>query len=263
MTLKLHAMTCGWLTMPYPLLMDGEEGLLKVPIPSYLIEHPKGTVLFDTGMPLEAREEKEKHIGVAADLFTLHYSPEEQISARLEAAGRDIAKVDYLVNSHLHFDHAGGNSLVPNARLVVQRKEWEAGTVPELCAANHFNPAHFDLGHDRLEVDGEHDLFGDGSVVCVPTYGHTPGHQSLKVRLEDGEVVLCADACYFRKTIEDMRLPQIVNDPEEMRRSLKILKALEAKGARLIYGHDPEFWPKVNEGPLQAVSAGHVARALA
>lgn len=261
MSVKLYATTCGWLTMPYALLMDGEEGLLRIPIPAYLIEHPRGLAVFDTGMPLAACDDMETHIGIASDLFTIHLEAGEQISHRLAGAGFDIARVGYLINSHLHFDHAGGNSLVPNARLVIQRKEWEAASVPELCQANHFNPIHFDLGHDRLEVDGEHDLFGDGSVVCVPTHGHTPGHQSLKVRLDDGEVVICGDACYFRRTIEEMRLPQVLNNPEDAVKSLERLRALQARGAQLVYGHDPEFLPRLNAGPMQEISAAEVALA--
>ena len=60
-----------------------------------------------------------------------------------------------------------------------------------------FNPRDFDLGHKLRLVDGEHDVFGDGSVVCLPTHGHTPGHQSLRLRLDGGEIVLAADARYF------------------------------------------------------------------
>jgi len=100
-----------------------------------------------------------------------------------------------------------------------------------------------------VAVDGEHDVFGDGRVVCVPTYGHTPGHQSLRVELDDGPVVLTADACYLRRTLDDMHLPSVVDDPDAMRRSLERLRALRDAGARLIYGHDPEAWRAVPQAP--------------
>ncbi|MFP6748178.1 MAG: MBL fold metallo-hydrolase [Alphaproteobacteria bacterium] len=113
----------------------------------------------------------------------------------------------YLVNFHLHFDHAGGNHQVKNAQLVIQHREWHAGHDADLMAANGYVAADYDHGHDLKLVEGEHDLFGDGSVVCVPTNGHTPGHQSLQVRLAGGDVLLTGDACYLRQTLENLHLP--------------------------------------------------------
>ena len=258
----LHAMTCGRLRMPYPFLISGEEGVIEVPVPAFFIVHPRGTVLFDTGLPVGIRTDKERELLVAAPFFEVDFAPEADLAARLAAADHDIARVDYVVNSHLHFDHAGGNALVPNARLVVQKREWEAGTIPETIASNYFNPIHYDLGHDRLEIDGEHDLFGDGSVVCVPTYGHTPGHQSLKVRTADGDVALCGDACYLRRTLAELRLPDIVADRDAMLRSLELLRGLVQRGARLVFGHDDVQWSQLNHGPLAVLGANDVARAV-
>ena len=146
---------------------------------------------------------------------------------------------------------AVGNATIPNAQLVVQRPEWEAGHDADLMRKNFYDPKDYDAGHDVLVVDGEHDVFGDGRVVCVPTYGHTPGHQSLRVRLDRGEVVLTADACYLRRTLEEMHLPSVVYDPDAMRQSLRHLRTLRAAGARIFYGHDPEFWETVPQAPLE------------
>ena len=157
--------------------------------------------------------------------------------------------MQYLVNSHLHFDHAGGNVAVPNATIVVQRREWQAAHDEAGIVANNYTPADFDTGQPRLEVDGEHDLFGDGRVICLPTFGHTPGHQSLLVRLDGGDVVLAADACYFRQTLEELRLPLVVHDPVAMLASLQRLRALAAVGTRIVYGHDPESWATMPQAP--------------
>ena len=75
---------------------------------------------------------------------------------------------------------------------------------PDIVARHGLNPRDFDLGHKLRLIDGEHDVFGDGSVICLPTYGHTPGHQSLRVRLGSGEIVLAADACYFCQTLREL-----------------------------------------------------------
>jgi N-acyl homoserine lactone hydrolase len=98
-------------------------------------------------------------------------------------------------------------------------------------------------------LDGEHDLFGDGSVVCIPTHGHTPGHQSLKLRLASGEIVLAADACYFCRSLRERRLPSTARDREGMLATYDRLAAMERAGARIFFGHDPELWATIPHGP--------------
>jgi glyoxylase-like metal-dependent hydrolase (beta-lactamase superfamily II) len=85
--------------------------------------------------------------------------------------------------------------------------------------------------------------------VCLPTHGHTPGHQSLKLRLAGGDVVLAADSCYFCRTLRERRLPRFAYDKEAMLVALDRLAALEAGGARIFFGHDPDFWQSVPQAP--------------
>ncbi len=247
--MRLYAMTTGWLTGSLAGFLAGGKGRIKVPIPCYLIDHPKGRVLFDSGMHPDVAIDPAGRLGLAGSYFEPDYQPNQDVRARLATLDVDTGRIDFLVNSHLHFDHAGGNASVPNARLVVQRREWEAGQDSDLRARNFFDPRDYDLGHDLLLVDGEHDLFGDGRVVCVPTHGHTPGHQSLRVRLDGGEIVLAGDACYLRRTLDELRLPSVVYDEPQMLASLHRLRALQSAGARIFYGHDPEFWATVPQAP--------------
>lgn len=122
---------------------------------------------------------------------------------------------------------------------------------PRLGRPARLNPRDFDLGHKLRLVDGEHDVFGDGSVVCLPTHGHTPGHQSLRLRLRlaSGDTVLAADSCYFCRTLRERRLPRFAHDRDQMLVSLDRLAALEKQGARIFFGHDPEFWQTVPQAP--------------
>lgn len=249
MAVELYAMTCGWLTMSLKAMLEGSEGKIKVPVPTYLIKHPKGNVLFDTGLNKQVQTDPFGRLGDIAKYYAIDFEPGEDVAARLLTLGVEPGDIDYLVNSHLHFDHCGGNDAIDAAPMVVQRREWEAAADPDMAAKIGFMKQDFDHGHDRILADGEHDIFGDGAVVCLPTYGHTPGHQSLKVRLATGDVVLTGDACYLRRTLEEMRLPLILHDADQMRESLKKLKELQDRGARIFFGHDPDFWATVPQAP--------------
>ena len=243
--MRLHAFTCGWLSGPLGLFFAGEHGRLRVPVPVFLIEHPRGRVLFDTGLHPDVQHDAHGRLGPLANVFPAEFRPGEEVGGRLAGLGVPVERVDLVILSHLHFDHAGGLGTVPNARVIVQRREWEAGHDAERAAALSFARHDFDHGHDLLPVDGEHDVFGDGRVMCIPTHGHTPGHQSLRVRLDSGEVVLTADACYLRRTLETRHLPPTPYDREAMLASLARLRHLRDAGAHLIYGHDPEAWAEV------------------
>jgi len=245
--LKLHPLTCGWLTGARAGFLEGETGELRVPVLAWLVEHPKGTLLFDAGMHPAAAADAKARLGRLAEMFRVELTREETVGARLRERDVDPERVDLLVNSHLHFDHAGGNVELPNARLVVQRREWEAGADPDLARRNGFARHDYDHGHDLELVDGEHDVFGDGRVVCLPTHGHTPGHQSLRVRLDSGELVLASDACYLQHTLEALHLPGVVYDREGMLESLGRLRSLRDAGATIYFGHDPEQWETLPE----------------
>jgi len=256
-SVRLFALTCGWLTGPAGGFLAGTTGRLRVPVPAFLIDHPRGQVLFDSGLHPDAGRDPEARLGPAAQVFDVELRDGEDVGARLAGLGVDPAQIRFLITSHLHFDHTGGHASIPNARVVVQRLEWAAGHDADLMARNYYDARNYDLGHDVLAVDGEHDLFGDGRIVCLPTHGHTPGHQSLKLRLDSdhggpaggGEVVLAADACYFCRSLRERRLPPGAFDREGMLRTYDRLAALEAGGARLFYGHDPEFWATVPQAP--------------
>ena len=183
MSLNVYAFTCGWLTLPAALLLAGEKGSLTVPVPAYLIEHPKGRAIFDSGLHVDTQTDPNRRLGRLASYHTVGFKPGEEIATRLESLGIAPSKIDFIINSHLHFDHCGGNQQLPNATLLIQRREWEAGHNADLIESVFYDPHDYDHGHRVKMIDGEHDVFGDGSVVCIPTPGHTPGHQSLRVRI--------------------------------------------------------------------------------
>jgi glyoxylase-like metal-dependent hydrolase (beta-lactamase superfamily II) len=244
---NVYAFQCGTVTAPF----RGEQaGDVAVPVPCYLVEHRQGLALIDTGLHLDMRADPHARIGWLADLLRCELPEREDVGERLRALGVDPGDLRYLVNTHLHFDHAGGNAEIPQAvELVVQRGEWAAGRDRAGIEANFYNPA--DYGQDRplVELDGVHDLFGDGSVVCFPTPGHTPGHQSIRLNLSGGDTVICADACYFADWMDTEQTPPHGFDKQLELRSLRLLRKMRDEGARMIYGHDAEEWSRLPKAP--------------
>jgi glyoxylase-like metal-dependent hydrolase (beta-lactamase superfamily II) len=243
-------MTCGWIGSRLGNFLEGEPGRIRVPVPCYLIDHPKGKVLFDSGMHIDTQADPAARLGDVAKAYRVEFRAGQELRARLAALDVGVGEIRFLVNSHLHFDHTGGNAQIPDATVVVQRREWQAGHDADEIESCFYDPRDYDLGHLVHAVDGEHDLFGDSRIVCVPTEGHTPGHQSLRLRLDGaGEIVLAADACYLRRTLEDLHLPPIAYDREATLRSLRLLRGLRDRGARIFYGHDPDFWAEIPQAP--------------
>ncbi len=250
MTAKLFAITCGHPTIPTAFLLAGREGATRVPITSYLIEHPRGRVVFDSGMHINTQLNPAAHVGdVLARLHQFDYGTGEDIAARLTEIDVDPASVTHVINSHLHFDHCGGNTLLPNATVVVQRAELAAAE--EGGEVRGYVTTDFDTGQPRHLIDGEHDLFSDGSVVLIPTYGHTPGHQSVRVRTDKGEFVLCGDACYLKESLDTMTLPGIIADAVGVTRAFQLFRGLQSNGATIMYGHDLEFWRTIPQAPAR------------
>lgn len=236
----LTRLDCGELRGDLGLFEKGSEGHVTLTVSAWLVRHPRGTVLFDTGMPSSfvGGSNRTKEI---SEFLTIGFDAIDTVGAQLIANSQDPERVDFVIVSHLHFDHVGGLSEIPNATVVVQRKEWEANiTGPQ--EADTLHPREdFDLGHTLRLVDGEYDLFGDDSVVCIPTPGHTIGHQSLRIQLLTGEqVVLTSDCCCFARTLDSAVLQTFAYDFDEQRRSLAHLRKYRDDGAMIIPGHDIE-----------------------
>jgi len=241
MSLRLFGCICGQFHSPGAgMAMPGDR--VTVPIPFYVLEHPEGVALFDCGLPAAMTAYDESYrVALRAYDLDATLTPEETLTSHLERLDIDPARVRYAALSHLHFDHAGGLKELPNATVVVQRREWEAGFEPELSQHYGLRKRYFDLGHPVTLVDGEHDLFGDGSAVLVPSYGHTPGHQSLRVRSDQGDHLLVADACYHCGVVESRDFPAMSDHPA-MNRSLDALLAMRDADTVMVWGHDPDQW---------------------
>lgn len=216
--------------------------MVRFPIPVYLIEVGEERILVDTGL----------HPAAAADAASHYEGAENMRNFRLEqevglAEQVDLGSLTRVVMTHLHFDHAGGLDLLPEAVPVhLQRREWEGAGDPESIAKNFFLPRDYEGVADQVVlVDGDHDLLGDGSVELLSTPGHTPGHQSVRV---GEQLVIGGDVSHFAAGFDDHRFPLFGDDLDAQRASAERLRALREAGAEVRPGHDPEV---LAPGPIE------------
>jgi glyoxylase-like metal-dependent hydrolase (beta-lactamase superfamily II) len=234
--LAITALDCGWMrTQRRTLSQGGSTELFELPVAAYLIHHPAGNVVFDVGLDARLVASSDS-LGAMAKLFEVIVASDGTIAPRLEQHDVDPNGALTVVLSHCHFDHCGGLAQLPNARVVVQADEWNAASGVGQVAG--YDSELIDLGHDVTTVVGEHDLFGDGSIVCVPTPGHTCGHQSLLVATAGAPTLLTGDACYFKHTIDDEVLPPFGADLEQQLTSLRWIRGQRDAGTRIVPGHD-------------------------
>jgi glyoxylase-like metal-dependent hydrolase (beta-lactamase superfamily II) len=182
-------------------------------VPCYLVAHPRGALLFDTGLPDTARGRpfNESPLGGGAKPSSTSYFMlvTQALRGQLAAIGFPSNRIDYLALSHFHPDHAGNANEYASSTWLVQRPEHEAmfgAKVPPEA----INPAYRALKDSKTRIlDGDHDVFGDGTVVLKSTPGHTPGHQSLYVKLpRTGGVVLSGDLYHYPEERTLDRMPE-------------------------------------------------------
>lgn len=196
----------------------------------YLIKHPQGWLLWDTGVSDAVAAMPN---GLApSDPKSVHWHRSKTLAAQLDQLGLKPSDIKSVAISHTHPDHVGNVELFPAAMLYVQKAEYE------WPGAN--NTPRFKPEHPVTKLDGDRDLFGDGSVVILSTPGHTPGHQSLLVKLpKTGAIVLSGDAAHFKDNWDNRRVPSINFDKDTTLASMqKIADTLTKEKAQLWINHD-------------------------
>lgn len=216
----------------------------------YLITHPQGNVLFDAGVHPELITDPHARIGETADFCELLLEPGHDAVSQLADVGFRPGDVDVVVLSHLHFDHVSGLELFPDATAIVQEDEYQFATSPPPYQADAYVQSDF-AGHKTWErLRGEHDLFGDGQLRLIPTPGHTRGHQSLMVELDEQPVFLLGDATYRLSKMRERLLPSLLWSPDAMIESWELIESLEREhNPVLLYSHDDEFRDRVRIAP--------------
>jgi glyoxylase-like metal-dependent hydrolase (beta-lactamase superfamily II) len=238
---KLYVFDCGYLINLSPETYNLTRQDVPDPtmsVPCFLVVHPKGTLIFDTGLgdKLVGRPPYLTKRGSSMSQVVL-----KTLSSQLAEVGYTSDTITYLALSHMHFDHVGNaNDFAgPATTWLVQRAEREA-MFGDGVPAQAINPDYAALKNAKTQLlDGDHDVFGDGSVVIHSTPGHTVGHQVLFVKLpRTGPVVLSGDLYHYPGERTLNRMPDREKTAGTVESRAKVEALLKETGAQLWIGHD-------------------------
>ena len=225
---------------------DGTPG--KLTASCYVIKHPKGVLVWDTGLG-----DKIAEMPQGLDLFggLIHESVPVTLASQLKQMGLAPADITYVAFSHLHGDHAGNANLFTGSTWILNAKEiaWATATPPPLGV----DPSVFS-GYKTAKtqmIDGDYDVFGDGSVRILKAPGHTPGHAVLEVKLQkSGVVILSGDLYHVHENRSFERVP-IFNDSraDTLASMARIEKIVKNTHARFVIQHNAEDFAKMPKFP--------------
>jgi glyoxylase-like metal-dependent hydrolase (beta-lactamase superfamily II) len=233
-----------------------------IPVGFYVVKHAKGNILFDTGnndnLIKDPNWWPEGLRGLKPAM-----TPEVALDFQLKKIGLTPDDIKYVVVSHMHLDHGGNMSKFPNSTIVVQKSEIQNAFWPEpgtggpyvlgdflpLRAANSTYPN----AQKMIQLEGDLDVFGDGSVVVKRWVGHTAGSQMMTVKLKNsGFTILTGDNVYFRENVEKSLPPNLVlaYDPAGIYRAYEWIRMMMAtQKADYFTAHDPDAFKAMKKAP--------------
>jgi glyoxylase-like metal-dependent hydrolase (beta-lactamase superfamily II) len=236
---RLYAMDCGRAELKDMSMFsdtgeyDGKPGTIAVSC--FLIRHPKGVLVWDTGMGDKLVEKRE-----GTDSGGIHMTASVTLASQLKALGLTPGDVTYVAFSHFHFDHTSNANLFTSSTWILNQAEldWALGNP----TPSGVDPASFSAYKNAKTqmITGDYDVFGDHSVRILRTPGHTPGHQSLEIKLKkSGTVILSGDLYHLRQNYEYHRIPDFNYNRADTLASIdRIDKILANSKGRLIVQHD-------------------------
>ena len=217
--MKLEELQCGTIrTWRHLLVRGASEGIrFEVPVKCFYIEHAGHRLLFDAGQkPLSYKQPDDAN-------YFVKVAPHETAAELLRSKKIEPESITRVILSHLHADHTAGAEDFPQAEILLQQAEAQNRTLP-------WQNVHL--------INGEYDLFNDGRIILLPTAGHTPGHQSLLITLDDSsKVVLTGDAAYTPEALTYRFTEQEYQQNPAYFDSVQKLHELQKNNIRLVYSH--------------------------
>ena len=239
--MRLYFLHCGSLDLETGVIIPGapKGERLTLPIPAMLLQVDGRTILIDTGLPdycVESpRALAEDGEPDPPEMIPL-MSRQQTVAGQLALLGLGLSDLHLVVNTHLHFDHCGGNQHITHCPILVDAHELETAR-----STPGYLPVFEGPGVRFESFEGDYDLAPGVHLLATP--GHTPGHHSLLLHLpQSGPVLLPVDAVYTEKLWQANALGAGAN-AEDAHRSMDRLRNLaQETGAQVIFGHDPDQW---------------------
>ena len=252
-SVQLYVFNCGDFRFPSVenfSIGDDETTVRELVVPCYIINHPRGTLLWNGGLP-----------SAIANISGWQRNPETGVQVRMQQTlqsqllemdlGFDLTSINLAAFSHIHYDHVGVANELTNAKWLVQRGDYEVvakgatvpGYDPVLLAGIKKRPTPL--------LDGDYDVFGDGKVRLISATGHTPGHQVLYVELTDfGPLMLSGDLYHFRLSRDQRGVPMFNVDKNQTLAAMDKLEALVSEtGATFWIEHDAALFETLKLAP--------------
>jgi N-acyl homoserine lactone hydrolase len=262
--IKVYVFSSGALTIGKGVLYNFApvDPPIQIPVGFFLIKHPKGNILFDTGNNDKIITDP-SYWGPNFNAIKPVNTPDVAIDTQLRKIGITPDDVKYVVVSHMHLDHGGNVAKFPKATLIIQRDELQAAFFPPKGFAGPYipgdayalrgqtgdgNPSRMSI----MQLDGDLDLFGDGSFVVKRWRGHTPGSQMAVVRLKKGPIILTGDNVYFREQVTKEIPPNVVLafDPQGILLAYEWIRNMMAsEKADFFSAHDPDAFKAMKKAP--------------
>ena len=248
--MKMHVLSGGRLRMRKSVyLPDADRSeTIDLPVSCYLLRHPEGNVLFDTGCHPSTTTDAEARWGAMAKAMNPIAQPDENLIAQLELVGLSPLDIDVVVNSHFHSDHCGCNEFFKRATVICHRKELDAASAPDGVQKGYL-PVDWQQPMPLETIDAERDLYDDGRIVLMPLPGHTVGMTAALVALDrSGAFLLASDAVPLQANLDRELNPRNTWDAEQSTRSMEEVRRIAAGGAQVLFGHDADQWASLRKG---------------
>ncbi len=238
-SVRLYVFDCGVLKRGEPTaygLTRSQVGSTDFSDPCYLVVHPRGTLLWDVGI---IPDDQIMPGGVEVSAANGTNAAGKTLRSQLAGVGYTARDITYLALSHGHADHVANANEYAAATVLIQRAEWDAMFSEEAQKQPLFSTYSALKSSKTMKLDGDHDVFGDGAVVLKSTPGHTPGHQSLFLKLATtGPVLLTGDLYHYAAERALKKVPVRDNQAQTVVSRVAMEELLRKTGAQLWIQHD-------------------------